>query len=1114
MPPDAPLSAADLMGECCNVLKGNTEKYNEKTEKLLEALKTLEKQIKENTEQLAALVARLVKKGSGKSKGGGGKGGGNLGVGDMGDIGDDGKKAGEKFGLDFTEGFKKSFDVKSIASSISNALGRPVDMMFKGLITKELDFMVNMSEIGYVTKGITGDFEDLQEEFQRIGKTAHLTGQSRAALQESLVKNLKRGVNTEKEMLKVTIDGLHASTMVGDKSNEIADTLAQWHMHLNLSTGQTAAFGREIIAVSRRTGVMGENLAQVVKQSESILKTMRNMGTLTSQGAGNVIGLLASGSKFGVAEEMNELVSAGSNFYKLINSTDAKTKNLLYTIAAMSGKMDDLYTNTFFTTREGAAAIAEGYEKIIQRLGVSLDMSPLLITAKKLAEVNYVLQATYGKTFGQMQQERKAALEHAKTFKQQVEEITKKLQDQNTTTKEQVKLRADLKNLEMSRGMQVMDKVREMAAASTAQTFEKNVQAAITNDKAMLQDLKDAGKWATAQGALQFSAEKLKAAGGDDFTAEASQKLGLKASKELMEKIDENYKKLTIEQKTGVNALTKLEQTFNKINDTLLETLGPIVRSNLALIIGIGVIGGSIAQLVTYAYGVLQAASLAVTKMSMMGGGGGGGMPIPGGGKGPIPIGRGVIPGAMGGATAVRMSAGAIPPVRAAAAVGAPIRAAAAAGTALKVGRGGGALRAIGGGLGVLKGFWPIAVLGGAISGIAGGIDGVNEASEIFGKNVEDLTAGEKRLAAASGAVTGAIEGLSLGFIKLKNKTLLDFFGFTKPKPKPPTPSTAEDFRKMAGIEFLDEESIRENLIERKNAEYRAKKRNAKKESFNIWKPDLTLPVNNTQIEGQYDIFGDLEGLTGDARNKKLMELMGNTHAFQERTPKQEKQIKDADYLKDVAEFTHIRKMATNEAKTVMQAKEQQNHLLGLAQQRRNWLKEENSEIKMMRDYMSKDSMITPQPIGNSPQNRAKLKALIEKANRHEIEIKDYEKRAKQIDLLPGSRDAASASAPSLLNVDERMRQENLVKTGAQSPNGALEQIGDEQTNLLTDIKTEIIELRKAIGSHETTPAGSAGIDSMASSQSIPSRSPDYGKWQFGTYSSTPGVQRVNDGVS
>ena len=640
-PPE--LSPADLLGKCCNVLRANTTEYNqrtkeygEKTDALVAAMGELEAGFKEGVDKLGELLNLITKQmdqmrksteatknltkeekklaAEGKAEkpkgevkaAGGGSGGKSKGT---------AKADGESWGKEFNTGIKSAFSWGSIlAGSIAIADSfKPLSSTFGGLIQDEQSFMIHMREIGYVTQGITGNFGEAQEAFQKIGRTVDITGLNLSKFQGAYLANLQRGVKTQKEMISVTKTGLHVSTMVGDEAGDIANTLSVWHMKMGLSVNQTAQLGRGIRAVARETGVLGASLAAVVKQAEPLIETMRNVGTLTADSASGIIRLLTAASKIGVDKQMTEMAEGASSVYNFFNKTSPQMKNLLIMIADATGRLHDkkggLLSGTMMGTRAGQKDIAAGLEKKVAEIlnGVSLKGTEAVDQWQ-----NNLLQTITGYTFGELKRMQESAANSGKSLTTQMDELTGKINDQNTTAKQRLLLEKQLSDLQLGRGMNLVSTFQEAAEKSgdmneAMAKFSTN----ISKNEDMMQDINDLGintsdSFKMASESLMYGADKLKKAGGKDFTGEISKALSagnLKGIKTIGEAMNEESQRLAMKEKKAADPFSHMTQILDTINERIRLYFGGAVRRWSGLYLQVMMIVKLMAELVAFSYG-------------------------------------------------------------------------------------------------------------------------------------------------------------------------------------------------------------------------------------------------------------------------------------------------------------------------------------------------------------------------------------------------------------------------------------------------------------------------------------------------------------------------------
>ena len=142
-------------------------------------------------------------------------------------------------------------------------------------------------------------------------------------------KHVKKGIRNLKDTYKVTKTGLNLSNLIGDSTDATAETMHDWYMQTGMTTNQMGVLAYKVREVARDTGVTGENLANVVKQSEAMVMNFKNAGAFSTNIAGNIIAMNASAQKFGSSEFTNELQQS-------MTDTDAWSKSALNSFMTVS----------------------------------------------------------------------------------------------------------------------------------------------------------------------------------------------------------------------------------------------------------------------------------------------------------------------------------------------------------------------------------------------------------------------------------------------------------------------------------------------------------------------------------------------------------------------------------------------------------------------------------------------------------------------------------------------------------------------------------------------------------------------------------------------------------
>ena len=235
---------------------------------------------------------------------------------------------------------------------------------------KALGNMSAIKQAGFQTQGIGGADLDQQQkalnEYKVGWSEVWETNQNIDVIQKQQLNNLKRGIRNVKTLNKVTSTGLGTASLLGSSAEETANFFADMHQNLGMSVMDLRNMGSGLRDIAKSTGVTGDNLIKVARNSESFIKNMRNAGVLTSEAANNVTRLLAEASKTGTSEGIQNLLSVITKG-TLNNNGDPKTRD--YLLAATQGNSKlagKLQSGTLAGDKAGMKQLAEGMKKIMK----------------------------------------------------------------------------------------------------------------------------------------------------------------------------------------------------------------------------------------------------------------------------------------------------------------------------------------------------------------------------------------------------------------------------------------------------------------------------------------------------------------------------------------------------------------------------------------------------------------------------------------------------------------------------------------------------------------------------------------------------------------------------
>lgn len=163
-----------------------------------------------------------------------------------------------------------------------------------------------------------------------------------------------KGMKDLNKMEKLNTSGLRLATLTKMEAKSTVEMMRRWNMELGMSEKAMGHLSLEIQNVSAATGLMGDELAAVVKQAEKYALNMRNAGTLTAEAAGQAIKLAAAGKKYGIEEMMGKMQEFGSTGgLKALENLSKGTMNpLMLQVATKGGMQQEFRSGSLFKNEE------------------------------------------------------------------------------------------------------------------------------------------------------------------------------------------------------------------------------------------------------------------------------------------------------------------------------------------------------------------------------------------------------------------------------------------------------------------------------------------------------------------------------------------------------------------------------------------------------------------------------------------------------------------------------------------------------------------------------------------------------------------------------------------
>lgn len=414
--------------------------------------------------------------------------------------------------------------VSGFSESLIDLIFKPLSQQFENMSQRA---SLIYSQIGSGAEDAAKRQQDLLFSSQDILET----GVSLAKLEKQRNKNAQKGITDAKTLKTVTKSGLQLSSQIGSNAENTADLFADWNLNLGLSGDKLSVISRNMLTISRQTGLTGDNLIRVAKQSENFMTSMRNAGTFTAGAANNIIGLLAHAEKTGNNPAARDILNALQG--SILNSSDQQTNSLLFSAAAKSGGNVGDITNRLVsgtalndkaTTRALGQGILNQLSEIIsaQTGGRKTQLSQL--TPEEAGRVTLVTQSAFKKGAREMELAGQNLVDSSKSFGEQMEDIDKKVKDKLLTQTEAQNQKQDLTYNAAAAAVSDFNTILKRNGGDTAAAFAELRQTSTDLDPLLKKLGSNAGKGADAIGDLAEEQYKQIKAGLD--SAKLTGKLG------------------------------------------------------------------------------------------------------------------------------------------------------------------------------------------------------------------------------------------------------------------------------------------------------------------------------------------------------------------------------------------------------------------------------------------------------------------------------------------------------------------------------------------------------------------------------------------------------------
>lgn len=215
----------------------------------------------------------------------------------------------------------------------------PAQSLTKGLVKDQAEYMRNLYQTLQITEGLTMENTRLQASWRdalRPVQAVKETGQDLTTIQTNYVRMIQRGIRDQRKALQVNTAALNIATATGMKAEETADWYATMAQEMGFSVNMMNDYSRSLLEVARLSGLHGDHLSRAVKNTEQMVRQMRNAGTLTQVAARNMAAMSAAAQREGVSEPVNRIMGALTSRHGMLNA-DPGIQRLLLMAADRGG---------------------------------------------------------------------------------------------------------------------------------------------------------------------------------------------------------------------------------------------------------------------------------------------------------------------------------------------------------------------------------------------------------------------------------------------------------------------------------------------------------------------------------------------------------------------------------------------------------------------------------------------------------------------------------------------------------------------------------------------------------------------------------------------------------
>ena len=624
-------------------------------EKLLQAIKGLGKldsslqnivKQQEKTVEVTENLAKNINKNSGGGSGGSSGSGGNSFGGTSGNFG---KRILDKAKKNYKEIMAWAEDTSAKLMGGYSVTSRLMD----GIIDKNLEFSNELKRTAWRVQGVTGEMSGLQDQWidmaDNWGDFQKLTGQSASNMQDAFMRISKKGLlRNQKDIQKVNklmIASGSAATQLGTKIEATSELFGDWSQYLGMSEVQIGRVAAQMKVIQSETGISGDDMVQIAKSSETMLKNLRKYGNLTAENTSALIGLMAQAKQLDISEEMNELLKPLNSMSDFLSAEGPYKNALIYFSQQVPGLTEKLLNGTFAKDlKTNTKELVKGQEQAINSIlaqinpGATLENFEDTIPEEMRGQIDHIIKSITGMTLDQNARMKEALVEGNKTFAEKLADINEqriaagKSSDEASLMLVQ-SLNEQEKTLRKTEAMSaianISDKYKKKGLTKNASESLSNIGITGGTDEEKIktffikqaQELKAAGITSKDASGKEIDLESMVSSANYNNKDVVDM-----LAKQLESGMQEAMQKQNTSKAKETNAMDNLANDIQSLNAKLTTLVSPLLA---ALPVALGYTVASVGALTT-------AINSLLTFKGLFGGGGGGGgggfptMPIPG----------------------------------------------------------------------------------------------------------------------------------------------------------------------------------------------------------------------------------------------------------------------------------------------------------------------------------------------------------------------------------------------------------------------------------------------------------------------------------------------------